>query len=253
MLTTLNVALYCALAFLFVTSVAQFISKKDGEKFQKITALSSLAMAVVTIVVGICTVHAADRSEKMEKQTKQPLFTVKINPSYSVEKSIYDNEEFVITNDGPKTKSATNVGVYSFIETEYRDIRSHKDPIKKIIPVIYFNGVTFSSNNLDGTIAYSMYSGNNNECFFNIYKDALQYGENHQDVFVEVQKKNYYVIDYVDIFGEKHHIVKTEETEMDPEEFEKLKTDAYQLTGGKPIEIDELNLEYLISLCLKDK
>lgn len=244
--------LYCALA-VFVAAVAFFSTKKDVKKYEKINAIATLAMAVATIVVGISTVQVARHSEEIEKLSKQPLFTVKITPEYSEEKHIYDKEEYVITNDGHKTKVKTHVNVCSFIEIVYHDVVNHKDPIRKRIPIIYFNGATISTNNLDGVIACSYSSGNNNECFFNIYKDALRYGEEHPDTYITVEKKNYFVIDYVDIFGEKHHIVKTEETEIDPEEFAKIRKEAYRNSAEKVYDINKVNLEFLISSVLKEK
>jgi hypothetical protein len=243
----LTVVLYCVLVSLIGAFAALFFTKRDGKKFETINSIATLIMAVATIIIGISTVNVAKQSEEIEKLSKQPLFTVKINPEYSEEKHLYDKEEFVVTNDGHKTKVKTIVSVCSFLEIEYHDIGNHKDPIRKRIPIIYFNGAAANTNNLDGVISCSFYTGNNNECFFNIYKDALRYGEEHPDTFITVEKENYFVIDYVDIYDEHHHIVKTEETEIDPAEFEKIKKEAYQNTNGKPYDIEKLNLEFLLS------
>ena len=175
-MVALLIVLYATLVILLGTSL-WLIIKKDGNKHDKITLVATISMSVATIGVGISTVNATKRTEILEKNSHQPLFSVKIIPSYSEEKAIFDNEEYMITNEGNKTKVKTCVVVCSFLEIEYKDTRNNRSSIRKIIPISYFNGVNIETNNLDGVIEYSEGSNNNNECFFNLYKESLKYVE----------------------------------------------------------------------------
>lgn len=251
-MTGLLFVMYASLAILLVTSL-MIIVKRGGKKNEIISLIATLSMSVATIVVGISTVNATKRTETMEKQLNQPLFTVKINPSYSVEKSIFDNEEFIIANEGAKTKIKTDVNVHSIIEIEYHDTKNKKNRIIKNIPVIYFDGATFTTNNLDGVIEYSNYSGNNKECFCKLHQDALQYEAKHPGIYVTVQIKHYFSLYYVDIYGEKHHIVKTEENEIDPDEFTKMQSEAQQNIKGFPRSVKCLTLDKLMALLFEEK
>lgn len=248
----LILVLYCTLAILIVTAII-LLGKKDGKKHEKISLIATLSMSIATIAVGISTVNASKRTEVMEKNLNQPLYTVELYKSYSEEKAFYDNEEYIVTNEGAKTKIKTDVYVSSFIEIEYHDTRNSGDPIRKSIPIIYFGGARFLTYNLDGVIVYSKGSGNNNECFNNLYMDALRYEDRHTGIYVSAKIAHYFSLDYVDIYGEKHHIVKTEENEIDPDEFIKLQNEAEQNAKGEIFNINELNLDELITLLFKEK
>lgn len=253
-MTALLVVLYCTLATLLVTSVVIF-SKKDGKKHEKVSLIATLSMSIATIVVGISTVEVGKstinetkRAEAMQKNLLQPLFSVKTTLNYSDEKSVFDNEEYIITNVGAKTKSKTDVRVSSFLEIEYHDTKNNSDRIRKSIPIVYFGGATIVTNNLDGEIEHSNFSGNNNECFGKLYHDALRYAAKHPGIYVTVQIKHYFSLDYIDINGEKHHIVKTVENEIDPDEFTKMKEEAEQNAKGNVFFIKDLNLGFVLSL-----
>lgn len=247
-MNALLIVLYFTLASLLATSCVMLFYKKDGKKNEKISLVATLSMSVATIAVGISTVNVAKNSEARERLSKQPLFSVKMNPSYSTDKAVFDNEEYIITNEGTKTKIKTTVDVCSFLEIEYFNTKNQREPIRKRIPIIYFNGGSIVTNNLDGVIAYSVSSGNNNECYNNIYREAMLFNERHPETYITILKENYFYLHYTDLYGETHNIVKTEETEIDPEEFIKIKDEAYQNTNGKALEINKINLELLINL-----
>ena len=83
--------------------------------------------------------------------------------------------------------------------------------------------------------------------------DALRYEDRHTGIYVSAKIAHYFSLDYVDIYGEKHHIVKTEENEIDPDEFIKLQNEAEQNAKGEIFNINELNLDELITLLFKEK
>lgn len=242
--------LYGALGILMATSVLLLL-RLDDNMHNTIVTIATLSMSVASIVVGISTVTSEQRMEDMEKKINQPLYTVKTNVSKSDGKDIYDNEEYIITNEGAKTKYKTDVSVHSYIEIEYSDTRSSKNRIRKNVPVVYFKGGSTATNNLDGVIQYSKLSGNNNECYCNLYFDAIKYEANNSGIYVTVQLKHYFSLDYVDVYGEKHHIVKTKENEIDPNEFTKMKEEAEKNSGTEILYIDKLSLDKLIDLLFK--
>lgn len=244
--------LYGALGILLAASVL-LLFRMDDIMHDTITSIATLAMSAASIVVGISTVAANQRMEDMEKKLNQPIYTIKTNFSKSDGKDIYDNEEYIIINEGAKTKSKTDVLVNSLIEIEYYNSSNSGSRIRKMVPVFYFKGGSTATNNLDGVIQRSKLSGNNNESFGNLYTDALQYEARHPGVYLTVQIKHYFSFDYVDVYGEKHHIVKTKDNEIDPNEFTKIKEEAEQKIKHETIYIDKLNLGNLIDLLLKEK
>ena len=226
--------------------------KKDDKRFDKVTALATFIASIGSIVVGMVTVTVMNRQEKAELQRSQPLYAVHIDLNYSQEKQLYDNQEYVVTNEGPKTRSQTDVQYKTILEVTYYDYK-RGEALIKLCPLNNYFGAGFKTGNLDGKIKYSAYSGNNNELFFNFYMEALKYSEDHPGISVSVKKMHYFTMVYTDIYGERHTVVKSEDSEVDAEQYAVILKKADSDCGGKSFDINHLNSDDILATCFSDE
>lgn len=239
--TLLLSILFCALSTGVIAFITLLSKKKDDSRFEKITAIATFLTSITTIVVGIATISVAKHQENMDRLQNQPIYTVKINSLWSSEKEQNINEEYLVTNEGKKTKTKTTIMNYTFLEINYTNTKDHTN-ITKLIPYNHYFGANIITNNLDGTIQYSNYSSNNLERFGKLYFETLHYGEAHPDISINIRKIHYFVIDYTDIYGDSHRIVKTETSDVDPEKFGEIIIKAKKDSGDKPIDADNSNI-----------
>lgn len=239
--TLLLSILFCALSTGIIAFITLVSKKKDDNRFEKITAIATFLTSITTIVVGIATISVAKHQENMDRLQNQPLFTVTLNSQWSSEKEQYTNEEYLVANEGKKTKNKTTVKHYSFLEINYTNTKYYSNTTK-IIPYIHYFGANIVTNNLDGTIQYSNFSSNNLERYVNIYFETIQYGEAHPGISVNIRKLHYFVINYTDIYGESHRIVKTEDSDVDPDEFDEIIKKAQKDSGDSSIDADDANI-----------
>lgn len=226
--------------------------KKDDARYEKIAAIATFMASISTIVVGIITVKVMMRQEESERLRNQPLYAVHIGQNYSSEKGLYDNEEYVVSNEGNKTRSKTTVSCESILEINYDDNNTNKHITKYLHLNDYF-GASVPTGNLEGTVQYSVYSGNNNELFVKFYKECLAYEGTHPMVYVEVQLKHYFIMEYVDIYGEKHTVVSTKDSEIDEESFSTILEQADKESIGKHLSIKSLDLDEIIETYFKEE
>lgn len=239
--TLLLSILFCALSTGIIAFITLLSKKKDDSRFEKITAIATFLTSITTIVVGIATISVAKYQENMDRLQNQPIFTVKINSQWSSEKEQNINEEYLVTNEGKKTKNKTTVTNYTFLEINYTNTKIFSN-ITKIIPYAHYFGANVLTNNLDGTIQYSNYSSNNLERFGKLYFETLHYGETHPNISVNIRKLHYFVIDYTDIYGDGHRIVKTENSDVDPDKFDEITSRVQKDSGDSSIDADDSNI-----------
>lgn len=237
--TLLLSILFCALSTGIIAFITLLSKKKDDSRFEKITAIATFLTSITTIVVGIATISVAKYQENIDRLQNQPLFTVKLTPQWSPEKGQNVNEEYLVTNEGKKTKTKTTVTNYTFLEINYTKDFSN---VTKIIPYLHYFGANILTNNLDGTIQYSNFSSNNLERFAKLYFETLHYGEAHPDININIRKIHYFVIDYTDIFGDNHRIVKTEDSDVDPDKFNEIINKAKIDSGDSSVDMDDSDI-----------
>lgn len=240
--------LFATLLVGIVMFVIMLLRKKDNSRFDKITAIASFIAAVSTIIVGMATIRVMTYEEERDKLQKQPLYSVSIIPHYSQEKSFWDNEEFVITNEGEKTKSRTEAHRYSFIVISYTNTNKHEATKTRYCSINDYFGANFITGNLDGIVVRSDYSGNNNELFNIIYREALDFTENHPGVSLLVDKEHYFTMEYTDIFGESHTVVKKGDVEVDAKQLNMVRQEA----DNNSFSIRHLDLNEILKSCLPE-
>lgn len=239
--TLLLSILFCALSTGIIAFITLLSKKKDDSRFEKITAIATFLTSITTIVVGIATISVAKYQENIDRLQNQPLFTITLNSKWSPEKEQNINEEYLVANEGKKTKTRTTVTNYTFLEINCTNTKDFSN-VTKIIPYTHYFGANILTNNLDGTIQYSNYSGNNLERFAKIYFETLHYGETYPDISINIRKIHYFVIDYTDIYGNNHRIVKTEDSNVDPDKFDEIINKAKKDSGDISIDADDSNI-----------
>ena len=245
--------LICALVAGFIAFFVLLPRKKDDNRFSKISAIATFMASVATIAVGIATVSVMTHEEIRDKLQNQPLYSVSISANYSTEKLAFDNEEFEINNEGKKTREKTEVRHYSILELTYTDTNKHAAPKTRFCLLDDYFGASIYTGNLDGTIEYSAYSGNNWELFVDFSRKANNYGETHPGIIVAVEKRHYFDLLYTDIFGDKHRIVKTKNSEIDPEKLVEILKKAQTDASGISFSIRNLDLDFILRTCFPEE
>jgi len=250
--TFLLSVLFISLSSSLVAFIVLLTRKKDNNRSLSISAIATILTSITTTIVGIATIDFASKEEVRDKLQHQPLYTVQYSLNDADQDSFFENEEYIISNDGEKTKSKTDVTTFSFLEITYSDINDHAGSIIKLCPLNGYFGANFVTNSLDGIVQYSNYSSNNNECFFRLYQEALRYGEDKPGISIVIEKKHFAAMEYLDIFGEKHIVVKRGNTEIDPKKLVEVRKQAELDAGGKSFNVFNLNLDEIIATCFPE-
>lgn len=230
--------------------IAWAIKKKDDEKkYDIVSIVCSVLTMTLSTIVGAFTLKMMILQYEGERLQNQPLFSVHVSQNYSKENAIYDNEEYVISNEGHKTRSKTDASCSSILEINYYDSAKGKSDTKYCLINNYF-GVAITTGNLDGTIMYSAYSGNNNELFHNLYLETLKYSETHPGKSVQISKLLFFFINYVDVYGQKHTVVVKDNREVDQEKYIAVLKKAEKDCGGKTFDLSHLELTEILEACL---
>lgn len=244
----LRVVLYCTLILGIAMFIVMLFKKKDNSRLTTISAITSFVTAMSSLIVGIATLNALSFQERSERLQNQPLYMVSLDKHFSQEKGVYDNEEFLIENVGKKTKGQTNVDVFSFLVIEYSNQRK-LDPTKtRYCKVDDYFGFRVPSGSYDGDILHSLQSGENNEKYNELYWATLEYQQKHPDVFVAVNMVHFFRMNYTDIYGDSHTVVKKGNIEVD----EKQLIDVLGNMPGVTYSILKLNLEKILEDCFPE-
>lgn len=248
----LLIILSIALISSIVAVVMLLFRKKDENRYHGITAIATVLTSICTVIVGIATISSTSKAVEREILQRQPLYTVHLRLNDIDRDSFYENEEYLILNEGEKTMEKTDVTPYSFLEITYFNMNNQATCITKLCPLNRYFGANFVTGNLEGMVQYSSYSGNNNECFYRLYQDALKYGEEEPGVSIMIEKKQFFLIEYKDIFGDKHQVVKQDTSEADIKKLTEVRNQAERDAGGKSFDVFNLNLSEILATCFPE-
>ena len=81
----------------------------------------------------------------------------------------------------------------------------------------------------------------------------FNYGETHPGVIVAAEKRHYFELTYTDIFGDKHRIVKTKNSEIDPEKLVEILKKAQTDASGISFSIRNLDLDFILRTCFPEE
>lgn len=162
----------------------------------------------MTIAVGLSTIISVSISSyvmlsqiKAQKKEHQPIFTINYMMSKTDSSEIYDVENFIVENIGEQMLSPAKIDFRTYIETKYYNTNEY---LTAYYPLTYYYNASACSGNLVGEIMMTL--GNeyiqNNLKLYNLYKEALEYSNNCDTMFLSIKKIDLFVISYVDIYGE---------------------------------------------------
>ena len=251
-LSFLPIILFITLLFSIAAFFVLIIRKTDENRAQSISAIATILTSVSTAIVGMATISIASKEAEREKLQQQPLYTVQLPLNDNDCDSFFENEEYIVLNEGEKTKGETYVSSFSFLQVTYSNLAYHSASVTKFCPLDRYFGATFLTGNLDGTVQYSSYSNNNNECFFRLYQEALKYGEDKPGVSILIEKKHFFLMKYTDIFGEEHQVAKQGNTEISLNKLAEVRKQAERDTGGKSFNAFNLSLAEIMITCFPD-
>ncbi|MBO6030455.1 MAG: hypothetical protein J6Q22_03195 [Prevotella sp.] len=240
--------LFASLLFGIAMFVVMLFNKKDDSRFNKISAIATFVTAISSIIVGIATVNALSFQERSDKLQNQPLYMVRFYYQYSQDNKIAFNEEFEIENVGKKTKSQTTVDVFSFLVIEYSSQRKQDPTRVRHCKVDDYFGFRSTSGSYDGEILHSLRSGDNNKKFNELYWAAHEYQQKHPGVFVAVSMEHFFRMNYTDIYGDIHTVVKKDNVEVD----EKQLIDVLGDTPDVSYSILNLDLDNILKDCFPE-
>ena len=251
-ISLLVVILFITLSSSIVAFLVLIIRKKDENRTQSISAIATILTSITTAIVGMATINIASKEAEREKLQRQPLYTVQFPLNDDDGDSFYENEEYIVLNEGEKTKGQTDVASFSFLEITYSNLANHSAAITKLCPLNGYFGAAFFTSNLEGTVQYSSYSKNNNESFFRLYQEALKYGEDKPGVSILIEKKHFFLMEYTDIFGEEHLVAKEGNTEIALKKLAEVRKRAERDAGGKSFNAFNLNLAEIMATCFPE-
>lgn len=195
--------------FFFVLLTAR--KKIEKENLSRIVDCMTIAVGISTIVsaaISISVMLSQEKSQErliaMQENEHQPVFKINYNLSKTNTSEVFDVENFVIENVGEQMLSPADITLKTYIKTNYAN---NKDGIGNTTyyPLTYYYNASISSENLSGEIMKTIgneYLHNHLE-FYNLYKDAIEYSNTHNDVFLEIEKIDLFKISYIDIYGKE--------------------------------------------------
>lgn len=210
--------------------------------------VSTLFTSLATIAIGIISVILMKNDEKRDKMQLQPLFSVIIDQYKTSERDFLDNEEYRIINVGQRTQGRPEVWHYSFLVITFKDQDKFKETQTRFCQIDDYFGPSFKSGDylLNGTILRSGWSNNNYGRFYNLLMDANVYRQEHPNTSVYVEMQHYFKIEYKDLLGENHRVVRTQDAEINPDQLAEIIKKADTDAQGKSFSIKNLNLEELL-------
>ena len=225
---------------------------KDKQRNEKISAIATIVGTIGTIIIGIVTIRLMINDEKRDKMLNQPLFSVQIVSSYSLEDEFIKNEEYTIENVGMKVKSITSIDHFSYLVLSYHETR-RSEPIIRYCPLKDYFNYPIQTGFLDGEIAMTAYSGNNNVSYHIFYLETMEYAQIHPDACLYVEKHHLFKVDYVDLYGESHSVVKNERNmDVDAKYVLEVRRKADKDSGGKLFTLQELDLKEILKTCFPE-
>ena len=210
--------------------------------------LASLVASAVSISVMLSQEKTQATLLEVQKKEHQPVFAISHSLSKSDSSAVYDVEDYMVENVGERMLSPASISCKTFIKVEYHDILNNINTSVYYSLGYYYN-VASETDNLTGVLkkTYGNEYIQNNLKFGNIYKDATKYHSEHDDEYVFVDKVDFFVISYVDIYGENRTNYYRGNDQSTKEDYEAVCKSSSETYGLLPKSITEVTLSDLIT------
>ena len=249
--------IFISLTVVIISTFIILVVRRNKDKLERTEI--SLIVDIMTILIGIASLTASAVSvavmlsqEKtqevlleIQKKEHQPIFSINYTHSKSASSDIFDVQDFVIENIGEQMLSPAKISFKSFIKVDYNNVNSgaHKSAY---YPLSYFYNATVRSDDLQGRILMTI--GNeylqNNLKMYLLNQNSIKYDKEHKGEYISLELVDYFVISYIDIYGEERTNYYRENHHTTKEEYEKVfgsSASTYGDVGNKSISEVTLN------------
>lgn len=210
------------------------------------TGLASVIVGFVTIKVMLDQNSREQTLLEFQEKEHQPVFVLKKTLGKSDEnKNIYDYEEFSLENVGHAYKFLDSVEIKTFVKITHNIMKGDYKKIISYIPLSYYYNVTSKTGDVTDLVYYSHSSKyeHNNEKYSDVYFSAIHYNAKTDDEKLFVDKVQFFIIKYTDIYDKEKTIYMQDKEIVTEEIYNNIKTLAEQDYGKKMYNLSELSLD----------
>lgn len=224
------------------------------ENIDVIVAIATAVTGLASIIVGFVSVHVMTTQNEMQKslieyqkKEHQPVFIVKKSIGKSapdVEK--YDYEEFTLENVGERFKSLQSVSQHNFVRFTYSNRSTqHPESIVSYAPISYYYNVQSGTGDVRDLIIQSYASDKilNHKHYTDLYFDAVEYSSSHENETLLVDRIEFFIITYTDIYDETKTIYLKGKETVEKGEYDSICAKAESDYGYKSYDLRELNID----------
>lgn len=224
------------------------------ENIDIIVAIATAVTGLASIIVGFVSVHVMTAQNEMQKslieyqkQEHQPVFIVKKSIGKSApDAEKYDYEEFTLENVGERFKSLQSVSQHNFVRFTYTN-RSDRHPENTVsyAPISYYYNVQSGTGDVRDLIVKSYASDKilNHKHYSDLYFDAVEYSSSHKDETLLVDRIEFFIITYTDIYDETRTIYLKGKETVEKVEYDNIRAKAESDYGHRSYDLKELSLD----------
>lgn len=218
-----------------------------------IVAFMTIITGITSVIVGCVTIKVMLDQNNREKtllefqdKEHQPIFILKkkLGKSYK-DKDIYDYEEFTLENAGYSYKYLKSVDIKTFIKISHNIMKDDYKHIISYIPLASYYNITSKTGDVTDLVYYSIGAEyeHNNEKYSNVYFSALNYNNTKDDEKLFVDKIQFFIIKYIDIYDKEKTIYLQDKEVVTEEIYNNIKTLSEQDYGHNLYNLSELSLD----------
>lgn len=208
-----------------------------------ITGIASVVVGFVTIKVMLDQNNREQTLLEFQEKEHQPIFIV--NKARGKDKNINDYEEFTLENVGHAYKLLESVNIKTFIKISHSIMKDDYKTIISYIPLSYYYSATSKTGDVTDLVYYSHSSNyeHNHEKYTNVYFSALNYNNTKDDEKLFVDKIQFFIIKYIDIYDKEKTIYLQDKEVVTEEIYNNIKTLSEQDYGHNLYNLSELSLD----------
>lgn len=231
-----------------------FRDRLSKENIDIIVAIATALTGIASIVVGFVSVHVMTTQNEMQKslieyqkKEHQPVFIVKKSIGKSTpDAEKYDYEEFTLENVGERFKSLQSVSQHNFVRFTYSNRGTqHPENIVSYAPITHYYNVQSGTSDVRDLIIQSYASDKilNHKRYTDLYFDAVEYSSSHENETLLVDRIEFFIITYTDIYDETKTIYLKGKETVEKEEYDNICAKAESDYGHRSYDLKELNLD----------
>lgn len=250
--------LFCLLTASTFLIYWHFRAQLNKDYIEVAVGIATILTGLASIMVGIVSVKVMNSQNDMQKKLieyqkkeHQPTFIVKKSlAKSSPDQDQYDYEEYSLSNIGERVKSIQSVDVKTFVKVTYSLLEENRK-IVSYIPLTYYYNATVLTGDVQDEIQYSVASDKikNNEYYSKVYFEAIEYSKQMEGEYLLIDKIQFFVIAYTDIYDEQHTLYLKGKEVVDESCYSRIKEAADEDYENKRYNLSELKLSVFWDDC----